>query len=275
MINAANVTSNNVSQVNAIRFDVDSGFDVVDMGGGEVKIAMNSTFKYWIVNGQQTLIAEGLDSVEFKNGTGINITTDPNSSPKSLTISSSVPSNHYVPPGGTAGQVLSKNSGSDYDTKWSTVTGSGTLTPATSSNLGGVKIGNNISVTPDGVISVDSITGNNVVSGNAVTAGNTTVRGAVRIGNNISVTPEGVVSIPVANATVAGVVSIGNNISVSPQGVISVPLGAGINKVVNIPDVSTVVEGLSPGSLLIYNTVSERWDTKTHLSAQDMDGGEY
>ena len=83
----ANV-SNAVSNVSTIRFDSDSGFDVTDLGSGAVKVAMNSTFKNWEVDGQPTLVASGLDTIEFIAGNNISITTNVNSSPKSLTINS-------------------------------------------------------------------------------------------------------------------------------------------------------------------------------------------
>ena len=55
---------------------------------------------------------------------------------------------------------------------------------------------------------------------------------------------------------------------------VTVPKGAGINKIVDVPDVYTGV-GLANGQLLVYNYASERWDTKTELSSQNLDGGEF
>ena len=67
--------------------DTDSGFDVVDLGSGVVKVQMNSTFKTWKSAGEQDLIATGLDVVEFIAGPGIDISLDPNGSPyQSITI---------------------------------------------------------------------------------------------------------------------------------------------------------------------------------------------
>lgn len=86
LIAANNDLSNVVSNVTAIRFDTDSGFDVTDLGNNEVKIAMNSTFKTWKVNGQSDLVASGLDTVEFKSANGISITTGPLDNPKSITF---------------------------------------------------------------------------------------------------------------------------------------------------------------------------------------------
>jgi hypothetical protein len=84
MIDLSNAISGNVDNVTAIRFDTDSGFEVLDLGGGEVKIAMNSTFKYWQVDGQDTLIAVGLDTMKFDHGPSISITTNTGSNPKSI-----------------------------------------------------------------------------------------------------------------------------------------------------------------------------------------------
>lgn len=81
------VNGSTISQVTNIAFDQDSGFDVTDLGSGVVKIAMNSTFKFWEVDGQDTLIADGLDHINLAAGNGIVLTTDTASSPyQTLTI---------------------------------------------------------------------------------------------------------------------------------------------------------------------------------------------
>lgn len=79
-----NTYSNVVSNITGIRFDDDSGFDVTNLGGGNVKIAMNSTFKYWKVNGAAGLTAVGLDTANFIAGSGITISA--NSGNNSLTF---------------------------------------------------------------------------------------------------------------------------------------------------------------------------------------------
>ena len=81
------VSSTNVSAVTQLAFDQDSGFDVTNLGNGTVKIGMNSTFKFWEVDGQDTITAEGLDHVNIAAGNGIVLTTDVNASPyQTLTI---------------------------------------------------------------------------------------------------------------------------------------------------------------------------------------------
>lgn len=86
LIDSSNTLSNSVSNVTKIRFDVDSGFDVTNLGGGAVKIGMNSTFKTWKVDGESDLVANGLDTIEFIAGSGISITTNPSGDPKSITF---------------------------------------------------------------------------------------------------------------------------------------------------------------------------------------------
>jgi hypothetical protein len=77
-----------VPNVTSLQFDSDAGFTVDPLNTGTVLISMNSTFKYWEVDGQPTLIAEGLDYMHFIAGNGIEITTDPNAQPhKSITFS--------------------------------------------------------------------------------------------------------------------------------------------------------------------------------------------
>ena len=79
--------TNTVTNVTAIRFDSDSGFAVSYLGSGAVKIAMNSTFKFWNVNGVPGLTAEGLDTVDFITGPGMSIVTNTSGTHKSITFS--------------------------------------------------------------------------------------------------------------------------------------------------------------------------------------------
>ena len=83
------VSNVEVPNVSEIQFDTDSGFALTDMGSGAVKVAMESTFKTWKVNGQSDLVAVGIDTIELKAGTNTTITTDTASTPKSITFNSS------------------------------------------------------------------------------------------------------------------------------------------------------------------------------------------
>jgi len=85
-INSASQYANTVTNVTGLRFDEDSGFDVQDLGSGNVKVLMNSTFKYWNVDGNPGLVAEGLDTVNFITGNGIDIITNTSGTNKSITF---------------------------------------------------------------------------------------------------------------------------------------------------------------------------------------------
>ena len=88
-VNANGSTSNVVSSVNTIEFDTDSGFDVRNLGGGVVKVGMNSTFKYWEVDGVQALTANGIDTVNFIGANGISISASNTTTPQSITFDAS------------------------------------------------------------------------------------------------------------------------------------------------------------------------------------------
>jgi hypothetical protein len=83
-VTAGGTYANEVFDVTGLRFDEDSGFDVVDLGGGDVKIQMNSTFKYWNINGVSALTAEGLDTLNLIPAAGLQIVA--NAAAKSLRI---------------------------------------------------------------------------------------------------------------------------------------------------------------------------------------------
>jgi hypothetical protein len=81
------VAGTTVSQVTSLTFDQESGFAVDDLGDGAVKVRLNSTFKFWHVEGQETIVADGLDNIQLKAGNGIILTTDTTENPyKSITI---------------------------------------------------------------------------------------------------------------------------------------------------------------------------------------------
>jgi hypothetical protein len=89
-INTANDITNEVLNVSKIRFDKDTGFSVQDLGSGEIKVSLGSSFKTWKVNGQTDLVAVGEDTVEFIAGDGIALTTNPTAPNKSMTITSNM-----------------------------------------------------------------------------------------------------------------------------------------------------------------------------------------
>ncbi len=86
LANSSNIATNVVSGVSTLLFDTDSGLDIVNLGSGNVKVQLNSTFKTWEVDGQESLIAQGLDNVRFVAGDGISITTNALATPKSISF---------------------------------------------------------------------------------------------------------------------------------------------------------------------------------------------
>ena len=78
-INGASTITNEVTVVTAIRFDQDTGFNVEDLGDGEVKVSLGSVigsnWRTWNVAGQDSLIADGDDTIQFVAGNGMNIVT--------------------------------------------------------------------------------------------------------------------------------------------------------------------------------------------------------
>ena len=103
--NSSNAILSTVTNVNDFRFDSDSGFDVVDLGSGAVKIQMNSTFKTLKVSGQTDLVATGLDTLELV-GSGVTITTNASANPKTLTFTAASTLTDLGITDGTANQVL-------------------------------------------------------------------------------------------------------------------------------------------------------------------------
>lgn len=85
----ANTSANTevYTNITTLQFDEDSGFDVTNPETGVAKVAMNSTFKYWQVNGNTQLTASGLDTVNFISGQGITLSANGSTDPQSFTIS--------------------------------------------------------------------------------------------------------------------------------------------------------------------------------------------
>ena len=75
-IDANSSITNEVVNVTALRFDKDTGFNVSDLGGGEVKVSLGSSWRTWLVSGQDPLIAHGEDTVTFVAGPDMNISTN-------------------------------------------------------------------------------------------------------------------------------------------------------------------------------------------------------
>jgi hypothetical protein len=80
---------NEATAISKITFNSASGFSVSEPNEGEAFISLGSAFAPWSVDGQTTLTPEGEEEVEFIAGSGITITTNNTSSPKSITFTAS------------------------------------------------------------------------------------------------------------------------------------------------------------------------------------------
>ena len=91
LVDASNSLLSNVTAVSAIRFDNDSGFALDNLGSGVVKVKMNSTFKTWKSDGENDLVATGLDTIQWIAGAGIDISFNPNGNPyQTITLTNTV-----------------------------------------------------------------------------------------------------------------------------------------------------------------------------------------
>ena len=79
-----------IKNTNTINFDKNTGFIITNSNIGETKISMGCSWKNIIIPGQQSLVPIFKESLQLIAGEGILIKTDPNSMPKSITISSNV-----------------------------------------------------------------------------------------------------------------------------------------------------------------------------------------
>ena len=127
------------------------------------------------------------------------------------------------------------------------------VTTATSSVLGGVKIGSNINVTSSGTISV--------AAPYTLTTATSDALGGVKIGSGISISGDGTIStVPMTTATasVLGGVKVGSNINVTSSGTISVELFNG---------------GTITSPLVVSNETEVSIDGETGIGALLVSGG--
>ncbi|MFZ9241622.1 MAG: beta strand repeat-containing protein [Sediminibacterium sp.] len=89
-----NVFSNIISSVTTLGFDTFTGFHVTDLGSGNVKISLGSTFSVWNIPGQDDLTAVGDDTIRILSSNGISISTNNSSTPKEISFDGSIIFNH-------------------------------------------------------------------------------------------------------------------------------------------------------------------------------------
>ena len=117
--------------------------------------------------------------------------------------------------------------------------GSYVLPIASASTLGGVKVGTNLSIDADGVLSASG--GGSYVLPEATAS----TLGGVIIGDNVNVEADGTISVPVGTTSAKGVLQVGTGLAVA-DGVVSVDIGdatASTKGVVKIGDNINVSSG--------------------------------
>ena len=91
-----NSTGDEVTNVTSLRFDSNSGLAVTSLGPGEAFVNFGSSFNPYTVQGQDSLDATGEEELEIIAGPGIEITTDANSTPKSITFTNNATTIEYA-----------------------------------------------------------------------------------------------------------------------------------------------------------------------------------
>ena len=124
-----------------------------------------------------------------------------------------------IPSGGTEGQVLKKTStgvewGNDNDTKYTLPTASNTV-------LGGVKVGEGLSVTGDGILSCTVTPGSDTVSWDNITGKPSFATVATSGSYNDLTDKPAAYTLPTATSSQLGGVKIGEGITVQADGTIS------------------------------------------------------
>ena len=124
-----------------------------------------------------------------------------------------------IPSGGTEGQVLKKTStgvewGNDNDTKYTLPTASNTV-------LGGVKVGEGLSVTGDGILSCTITPGSDTVSWDNITGKPSFATVATSGSYNDLTDKPAAYTLPTATSSQLGGVKIGEGITVQADGTIS------------------------------------------------------
>ena len=139
------VTSNNISNVQFLRFNANSGISVSDLGNNSALVTLGSSFKTWEVDGQANLVAVGEDVVKFVAGNNIVITTNANAVPQEISFATS--NNLVIDTVSATGNI----SGNYF-------IGNGALLTGISGG-GGISLGN---LLPMGTPTDGSLTGNTV-----------------------------------------------------------------------------------------------------------------
>ena len=145
------------------------------------------------------------------------------------------------------------------------------LPPATSSTLGGVKIGDNINVDANGVISVDD-----PPAPYSLPIASDTTLGGIKVGDNLTIdastgkldATDTVYTLPIASTSTLGGIKVGNNLTIDPvTGVLDATGGGSITVDDHLDDQST-----NPVQNAVLTPILEGLNTRIHeITANDVD----
>jgi len=238
-----NSTGDEVSNITAIRFDSNSGFAVTDLGSGEVFVNFGSAFNPWTISGQDQLDATGEEELEIIAGTGIEITTDITSTPKSITFTNTSTSTGYA---NTAGI--------------STVSQGLTGTPSISVGV--------VSATGLDVTGVSTFTGNIDANGNLDVDGHTelddlNVSGVATFAQNVEIT---------GNLTVNGTQTILNTTQLEVED-INIGIASADPKLSNaaLDGAGITIYGSAGDKTLTWSNANSRMEFNTDIFAPNIE----
>ena len=145
------------------------------------------------------------------------------------------------------------------------------LPPATSSTLGGVKIGDNINVDVNGIISVDD-----PPAPYSLPIASDTTLGGIKVGDNLTIdastgkldATDTIYTLPIASTSTLGGIKVGNNLTIDPvTGVLDATGGGSITVDDHLDDQST-----NPVQNAVLTPILEGLNTRIHeITANDVD----
>lgn len=108
------------------------------------------------------------------------------------------------------------------------------ISPATRTKLGGIKVGNNLSITEDGTLNADDQGGGGSGEPYELPVASSSTLGGIKVGQNLTITEDGTLNadnqgggsgesyeLPVASSATLGGIKVGQNLSITEDGTLS------------------------------------------------------
>lgn len=141
--------------------------------------------------------------------------------------------------------------------KWKNVNEySYTLPTASANTLGGIKIGDRLSIDANGVLSAN-------VQTYTLPAASVNTLGGIKVGDRLSIDLDGKLSavdqsysLPIADANTLGGIKVGQNLNINQNGVLSAV--SGVNNITDLSDVN--ISNCAHKEILQYNAINSKWE---------------